>query len=211
LTAEIRCRVRAYCIRFIQPSISLTSDGNRSPLGYLAHFAYFLFLFSFLFLMFNLNKNLCVDGPLPAGGTASSPSQSQTSLPGMINAEMNGSSSPSGSNKSRSHSTTSLYAQQLHPHPSGKRLMRDRKTVCSLHPLSSSGKEECCDLSDSELRAADRPSAENDSENEAQHCSTSGPGSAVDSRRGSGISTRYCIRFPISWLCSSKSFSIGAH
>ena len=115
----------------------------------------------------------------------------------------NSASTPSGSNKSRSHSTTSLYNQ----HPNGKRLMRERKTVCSLHPLSSTttpneysstglllhdNTSNCSGLNDSEalqqqqqLHLRDR----DDSENEA--FSYSLPGSAVDSRRGSGLSTRY--------------------
>lgn len=160
------------------------------------------------------------DGSL---ATSSSPSQSQLSLPGLVasssgenqnqqqqqsiynnNNGLNvtsavGSTSSSGSNKNRSHSTTSLYNQ----HPNGKRLMRERKTVCSLHPLSttttSTTNQEyslmdafnCSAHADldqqQQLLLRDR----DDSENEGLSCSL--PGSAVDSRRGSGISTRCVI------------------
>lgn len=145
--------------------------------------------------------------------SSSSPNQSQLSLPGLVAFTANESttlgyninnnnSTPSASNKSRSHSTTSLY----HQHPNGKRLMRERKTVCSLHPLSSttvtandysSGGLLSLDNSSncSALITADSDTAQqqhlrdrDDSENEA--ISFSLPGSAVDSRRGSGLSTR---------------------
>ena len=175
--------------------------------------------------------------------SSSSPNQSQLSLPGLVafssNEPMtisqninninnnNSASTPSGSNKSRSHSTTSLYNQ----HPNGKRLMRERKTVCSLHPLSSTttpneysstglllhdNTSNCSGLNDSEalqqqqqLHLRDR----DDSENEA--FSYSLPGSAVDSRRGSGLSTRYdndrdkTKSFIFSFGVTSSSYSIG--
>lgn len=153
------------------------------------------------------------DGSL---ATSSSPNQSQLSLPGLVlafatnenqcnhnnnglnvtatTAATGGSTASSGSNKSRSHSTTSLYNQ----HPNGKRLMRERKTVCSLHPLSTTTSNEYALLDafnssgdlDSQQHLRDR----DDSENEALSCSL--PGSTVDSqsRRGSGISTR-CVAY----------------
>lgn len=155
------------------------------------------------------------DGSL---ATSSSPNQSQLSLPGLvafasnenqsnnINNNNNGlnamtaggaTTATSGSNKSRSHSTTSLYNQ----HPNGKRLMRERKTVCSLHPLSTTSNNELTLLDafncpahaagDSDSQQQHLRDRENDSENEALSCSL--PGSAVDSRRGSGISTR-CVQ-----------------
>lgn len=154
-----------------------------------------------------------VDG---SGATSSSsPNQSQLSLPGLVAFTANESttlgyninnnnSTPSASNKSRSHSTTSLY----HQHPNGKRLMRERKTVCSLHPLSSTtvtandyssaggllsldNSSNCSALitADSDTAQQQHLRDRDDSENEA--ISFSLPGSAVDSRRGSGLSTRY--------------------
>lgn len=156
-----------------------------------------------------------VSFPIDGSGvtSSSSPNQSQLSLPGLVALTANDStilghninnnnSSPSGSNKSRSHSTTSLY----HQHPNGKRLMRERKTVCSLHPLSSttvtandfsSGGLLSLDNSSncSAVITADSDAAQqhlrdrDDSENEALSFSLAG--SAVDSRRGSGLSTRY--------------------
>lgn len=163
----------------------------------------------------DVDLSLATDGSL---ATSSSPNQSQLSLPGLVlafatnennqcNHNNNGglnvtttttttssaTGGVTGSNKSRSHSTTSLYNQ----HPNGKRLMRERKTVCSLHPLSTTTSNEYAlldalncsghtgqtgDLDSQHLRDRD------DSENEAFSCSL--PGSAVDSRRGSGISTR---------------------
>ncbi|EFX75429.1 hypothetical protein DAPPUDRAFT_250482 [Daphnia pulex] len=153
--------------------------------------------------------------------SSSSPNQSQLSLPGLVafsaNEPMNpnsinninnnnSASTPSGSNKSRSHSTTSLYNQ----HPNGKRLMRERKTVCSLHPLSSTtptpneyssstgllfpdNASNCPGLVPNDSEALQQQQQQHlrdrdDSENEA--FSYSLPGSAVDSRRGSGLSTR---------------------
>lgn len=105
--------------------------------------------------------------------------------------------STTNGNKNRSHSTTSLYNQ----YPNGKRLMRERKTVCSLHPLSSTSNESYSlvdTLNCSGHTATDSDSLQqqqqqlqrdrDDSENEALSCSL--PGSAVDSRRGSGLSTR---------------------
>lgn len=125
-------------------------------------------------------------------GSSCSPNQSQTCLPVVLNAEVMSSGRPNspGCNKNRSQSATSLYAQQLqqqqhHHHPNGKRLMRERKTVCSLHPLSSSSARD-----DYQSDSEPKPAVENDSENEAVHSSSPAPSSAIDSRRGSGISTR---------------------
>lgn len=67
-----------------------------------------------------------------------SPNQSHVSLTGLAAeaaaAAAGGgaqpTSLPAASGKNRSHSTTSLS------HPSGKRLVRERKTVCSLHPMN---------------------------------------------------------------------------
>jgi hypothetical protein len=175
-----------------------------------------LYLFYYFFFLF-----LFLDGT-SATTSSSSPNQSQLSLPGLVafsaNEPMNpnsinninnnnSASTQSGSNKSRSHSTTSLYNQ----HPNGKRLMRERKTVCSLHPLSSTtptpneyssstglllpdNASNCPGLVPNDSEALQQQQQQHlrdrdDSENEA--FSYSLPGSAVDSRRGSGLSTRY--------------------
>lgn len=172
-------------------------------------YAIFVFDSSLVLMLISLT-----DGSL---ATSSSPNQSQLSLPGLValssgsenqsqansvynnNNGLNVTPTTPAGNKNRSHSTTSLYNQ----HPNGKRLMRERKTVCSLHPLSSTSNPSAESSSSYSLLDALHCSADldqqqlqrdrdrDDSENEAMSCSL--PGSAVDSRRGSGISTR-CVR-----------------
>ena len=110
-----------------------------------------------------------------------SPNQSHASLQGLLVSAEGGGSGGGGngiaqlvitSGKNRSHSTTSLYGL----HPNGKRLMRERKTVCSLHPLTAT-------------ETTGNVSSECPSDSEPDQSITA-PGSAQDSRRGSGLSTR---------------------
>lgn len=149
------------------------------------------------------NEILC---GLTDGAQSSSPSQSQLSLPTEATANLSANQANAAlmsgvsNNKNRSHSTTSLYG-----HPNGKRLMRERKTVCSLHPLTApneaaqplsdaSGSNFSGHISDSDAMQAGGLGWRDlgDSENEAYASSV--PGSALDSRRGSGLSTR-CARY----------------
>ena len=95
-----------------------------------------------------------------------------------------------------------------HGHPNGKKLMRERKTVCSLHPMTTNefshlealNNLSCCSVADPAATATIESSLnhvnsaadwENEDAAESQ-CSSSFPPSADESRRGSAISsTRY--------------------
>ena len=146
-----------------------------------------------------LIKHFVVVTEVTAVTPSSSPNQSQLSLPGLIihpdgvnSGQDNNSSNKEliSTNKNRSHSTTSLYGSTVVQSPSGKRLARDRKTVCSLHPMTAS------EFSHLEaLHLGEDTRLVDDSSSEADGCLTPAPGSigssSHDSRRGSEHSTRY--------------------
>jgi len=139
-----------------------------------------------------------------AGGSQSSSSNASTAAAAAV------ASAEIGTTKNRSHSTTSL-GYHYHGHPNGKKLMRERKTVCSLHPMTNNEfahlealNNSCCALA-AAVSTGGENNADSTTESALNSCAGSGGGS------GSGLHLRSddCWDNEDASQCSSFPASAG--